>query len=62
MNENFTSNSDKCKRIIVENVNILVIENRNYAVPVEQVLVKGAPIVRTDPEILKKSFTRKLKE
>ena len=60
MNENFTCNSEKCKRIIVENVHILLIENRNYSVPVEQVLVKGAPIIRTNPESLKQSFMKKL--
>ena len=60
MNEKLTCNSDKCKKIIVENVQILVIKGRNYSVPVEQVLVKGAPIIRTNPESLKQSFMKKL--
>ena len=60
MMKKLTCNSDKCKRIIIENVQILVIESRNYSVPVEQVLVKGAPIIRINPESLKQSFMKKL--
>ena len=63
MNEKLTCNSDKCKKITVENVQILVIKSRNYSLPVEQVLVKGAPTaIRTNPKILKQSFMQNLKE
>ena len=62
MYEKLTCNSDKSKKIAVENVQILVIKSPNYSLPVEQVLVKGAPIKRTNPESLKQSFMQKLKE
>ena len=62
MYEKHTCNSDKYKKIAVENVQILVVKSRNYLLPVKQVLVKEASIVRTNLEILKQSFMQKLKE
>ena len=62
MYENPICNSNEYKKIAVANVQVLVVKNRNYLLSVEQVLVKRAPIVPTDPEILKKSFMQKLKE
>ena len=60
MYEKHTCNSDKYKKIGVENVQILVVKSQNYSLPVEQVLIKGAPIIRTNPESLKQSFMKKL--